>query len=127
MDVDEDYEDSEHKENAKSPAPKGKGRATKSTPSAPKASTSRATASTSRPRAAKSNKVLADDSQEEEDATSDQGHGGDGDDDYGAPKSKASRASTPLVIPDTDEDSGDDFLTPKRGIGRAKGKGRAAR
>ncbi|KAG0040995.1 Double-strand break repair protein mre11a [Podila clonocystis] len=126
MDVDEEHERSDHEEKANSSAPKGKGRATKSTSSAPKVSAPRATASTSRSRAAKSKKVLADDSQEEENAASDQDHGGDDDDDYGAPKSKASRASTPHVIPDTDEDSGDDFLTPKRGVGKAKGKGRAA-
>ncbi|KAG0335703.1 Double-strand break repair protein mre11a [Podila horticola] len=125
MDVDGENEDSDRKEKAKSPVPKGKGRAAKSTPSAPKASTPRATASTSRSRVAKSKKVLADDSQEEEDATPDQGHGGDDDDDYEAVKRKTSRASTPHVIPDTDEDSGDDFLTPKRGVGKAKGKGRA--
>ncbi|KAF9379846.1 Double-strand break repair protein mre11a [Podila verticillata] len=126
MDVDEEDEESDHKENAKSPAPKGKGRAAKSTPAAPKATPARATASASRSRVAKGKKVLADDSQEEG-AASDKGHGGgDDDDDYETPKSKASGSSTAHVILDTDEDSGDDFLTPKRGVGKAKGKGRAA-
>lgn len=125
MDVDDEEEESDHKEKAKSPAPKGKGRAAKSTLAAPKAAPARAAASASRSRVAKGKKVLADDSQEE-DATSDKGHGGgDDDDDYEAPKIKTSGSSTAHVILDTDEDSGDDFLTPKRGVGKGKGKGRA--